>query len=74
MIRSRSALTIKIESLLSIWIEKQVAHRIPLSKMVIQAKAKSLFNELKSKAAASVKNVYTICTTRRVFLTGGHQK
>ena len=41
MTRSRSALNIKMESLLSIWIEKQVAHRIPLSKMEIQAKPKS---------------------------------
>ena len=47
---------ITLESLLSIWIEKQVAHRIPLSKMVIQSKAKSLFDDLKSKAAVSNDN------------------
>ena len=53
MTRRRSALMIQMESLLSIWIENQVAHRIPLSKMVIQAKAKSLFNDIKSKAVSN---------------------
>lgn len=56
MTRTRSALMIKMESLLSIWIENQVAHRIPLSKMVIQTKAKSLFDDIKSKAAVSNDN------------------
>jgi len=35
MICTRSALMIKMESLLSIWIENQVAQRIPLSKSII---------------------------------------
>lgn len=53
MTRTRSALMIKMESLLSIWIENQVAQRIPLSKMVIQTKAKSLFDDIKSKAVSN---------------------
>lgn len=53
MTRTRSALMIKMENLLSIWIENQVAQKIPLSKMVIQTKAKSLFEDLKKKAASS---------------------
>uniref|UniRef100_A0A1A9X369 HTH CENPB-type domain-containing protein n=1 Tax=Glossina brevipalpis TaxID=37001 RepID=A0A1A9X369_9MUSC len=56
MTRTRSALMIKMESLLSIWIENQVAHRIPLSKMIIKTKAKSLFDDIKSKATVSNDN------------------
>ncbi|UYV66728.1 CENPBD1 [Cordylochernes scorpioides] len=41
MKHTRSALMIKIESLLSIWIENQVAERIPLKK------AKCLFDDIK---------------------------
>lgn len=53
MTRTRSALMIKMESLLSIWIEHQVAQSIPLSKMVIQMKAKSLFDDIKSKEVSN---------------------
>ncbi|UYV77412.1 CENPBD1 [Cordylochernes scorpioides] len=52
MTRTRSASMIKMESLLSIWIENQVAERIPLSKMVIQKKARSLFDDIKGKVVS----------------------
>jgi hypothetical protein len=42
---------IKMETLLIVWIENQVSRRIPLSKMVIQAKAKDLFDYIKSNVA-----------------------
>ena len=57
---------IKMESLVSIWIAKQVAHRVPLSKMIIQAKAKSLFDDLKSKAeisSGSNRNIFNVDET-----------
>lgn len=47
---------IKMESLLSVWIENHVVHRIILSKMVIQTKAKSLFDDIKSKTVVSRDN------------------
>lgn len=50
MTRTRSSFMIKMESLLSIWIQNQIAQKIPLSKMVIQAKAKSLFEDIKSES------------------------
>jgi hypothetical protein len=42
---------IKMEILLFVWIKNQVSRRIPLSKMVIQAKAKDLFDYIKSSVA-----------------------
>jgi hypothetical protein len=53
IIRTRTPIMVRMESLLSIWIESIIAQRIPLSKMVIQAKAKSLFEDLKTKTLAS---------------------
>ena len=38
-----------MESLLSVWIEKQVHDHVPLSKSVIQEKAKKLYEDLQSK-------------------------
>uniref|UniRef100_A0A1A9X0E4 DDE-1 domain-containing protein n=1 Tax=Glossina brevipalpis TaxID=37001 RepID=A0A1A9X0E4_9MUSC len=79
MTRTKSALMIKMESLLSIWIENQVAHRIPLSKMVIQTKAKSLFDDIKSKAAVSNDNAseksapgFKASNDRLTLLLGGN--
>lgn len=48
--RTRSALMMKMESLLIRWINNEVANEIPLSKMAIQAEAKNLFDEIKSKS------------------------
>jgi len=47
--RTRSALMTKMESLLSIWIENLVGQKMPLSKIAIQTKAKSLFEDIKIK-------------------------
>ncbi|XP_037809653.1 tigger transposable element-derived protein 1-like [Lucilia sericata] len=43
----RSSLMEKMESLLNIWIEDQNQRRMPLSQMVIQKKALTLFEDLK---------------------------
>lgn len=45
--KKRSHLMVKMESLLTIWIETQNQQRMPLSKMVIQNKALSLYSALK---------------------------
>jgi hypothetical protein len=39
-----------MESLLTIWIEHQVSQRIPLSKLIIQTKAKSLYDDIKKNS------------------------
>ena len=45
-VMNRSALIIQMESLLVIWIDRQNHLSMPLSKMVIQAKAKAIFDDL----------------------------
>ncbi|XP_073214394.1 putative CENPB DNA-binding domain-containing protein 1 [Lepidochelys kempii] len=45
--QSRSSLLENMECLLSLWIEDQNQQNIPLSLLVIQAKAKSLYDNLK---------------------------
>ncbi|XP_069792247.1 tigger transposable element-derived protein 1-like [Narcine bancroftii] len=42
----RSEVMLNMERLLSSWIKDQMQHNVPLSTMVIQAKAKSLHNDL----------------------------
>lgn len=44
--RKKSLLIVKMESLLTICINNQISQQIPISKMVIQTKARSLFNDL----------------------------
>ncbi|XP_068204619.1 tigger transposable element-derived protein 1-like [Palaemon carinicauda] len=42
-----------MEKLLTIWLEDQQQRRIPLSLMLIQEKAKSIFEDVKAKAGES---------------------
>jgi len=49
----RSSIMVKMESLLSIWIENQNQRRMPLSKMIIQNKALSIFNDIKKNSPSS---------------------
>lgn len=49
----RSPALVQMESLLSIWIENQNQRRMPLSKMVIQSKAVSIFNEIQKNLPSS---------------------
>jgi hypothetical protein len=46
--RREGAIT-EMEKLLTIWMEEQIQERVPLSVMMIQAKARSLFEHLKGK-------------------------
>ena len=43
----------EMEKLLAIWLEDQQQRRIPLSLMLIQEKAKSIFEDVKAKARES---------------------
>ena len=47
--KQRSGLLIETERLLNLWLEDQNQRRIPVSLMVIQEKAKRLFEALKSQ-------------------------
>jgi len=49
----RSSLMVKMESHLAIWIENQNQRRMPLSKMVIQNKALSIFNDIRKNSPSS---------------------
>ena len=55
---NRNALIVKMESLLLIWIEHQTQKSMPLRKMVIQAKAKSIYDDLQEKLPISNKAIY----------------
>jgi hypothetical protein len=48
-IRQRAGLIAEMEKLLVIWLDDQTCYQIPLSPSVIQAKARRLFEYLKSK-------------------------
>jgi len=49
---------VKMESLLSIWIENQNQRRMPLSKMMIPNKDRSIFNDvLKNTSSSSIENL-----------------
>ena len=52
--KQRSGLIIEMERLLVLWLEDQNQRRIPVSLMVIQEKAKRLFEELKKKRGKEV--------------------
>ncbi|XP_059217556.1 tigger transposable element-derived protein 1-like [Stomoxys calcitrans] len=58
VIKMRSSLMEKMESLLSVWIEDQNQRRMPLSQMVIQKKALSLFNDLKENYPLSSAEIF----------------
>ena len=47
--KQRSGLIIEMERLLVLWLEDQNQRRIPVSLMVIQEKAKRLFDALKKR-------------------------
>jgi len=52
MTRARDILLVKMESLLFIWIEKQVHDHVPLTKMIIQEKARKLYEDLETQSDA----------------------
>ncbi|GAB1609178.1 hypothetical protein Ahia01_001203200 [Argonauta hians] len=47
--KQRSGIIIMMERLLTMWLEKQQKQNVPVSLALIQAKAKSLFDSLKSE-------------------------
>lgn len=49
IVKSQSSLIVLMESLLSMWIEQQNQRKVPLSRVLIQEKAISIFEELKSR-------------------------
>ena len=51
--KQRSGLIIEMERLLVLWLEDQNQRRVPVSLMLIQAKAKKLFDALKEKGGES---------------------
>ncbi|CAI9562404.1 unnamed protein product [Staurois parvus] len=46
--KQRSGLIIKMERMLTIWIEDQNQHNIPISLALVQEKARSIFNDLQN--------------------------
>ncbi|KAG6928966.1 tigger transposable element derived 1, partial [Chelydra serpentina] len=58
--RSRSSLLENMERFLSLWIEDQNQRNIPLSLLAVQAKAKSLYDDLKrDKGEGSQRDTFT---------------
>ncbi|XP_041053574.1 tigger transposable element-derived protein 1-like [Carcharodon carcharias] len=51
--RTRSSIMENMERLLAVWIEDQNQRQVPLSLMVIQAKAKSLYDDLQNEQGES---------------------
>uniref|UniRef100_A0A3Q1CCE3 HTH CENPB-type domain-containing protein n=1 Tax=Amphiprion ocellaris TaxID=80972 RepID=A0A3Q1CCE3_AMPOC len=51
--KKRGKILEEMEKLLTIWLEDQQQRRIPLSLMLIQEKAKSIFEDVKAKAGES---------------------
>ncbi|XP_068234250.1 putative CENPB DNA-binding domain-containing protein 1 [Palaemon carinicauda] len=51
--KKRGKIIEEMEKLLTIWLEDQQQRRIPLSLMLIQEKAKSIFEDVKAKAGES---------------------
>lgn len=51
--RARDFLLVKMESLLSIWIEKQNHDQVPLTKSIIQEKAKKLYEDIEKKSCSN---------------------
>ncbi|XP_014788567.1 tigger transposable element-derived protein 1-like [Octopus bimaculoides] len=49
----RSDVMLKMERLLSVWINEQTRHNVPISAVVIQAKAKTLYEHLQEKEGAT---------------------
>ncbi|XP_029649971.1 tigger transposable element-derived protein 1-like [Octopus sinensis] len=49
----RSDVMLKMERLLSVWINEQTKHNVPISAVVIQAKAKTLYEHLQEKEGAA---------------------
>ncbi|XP_019391383.1 PREDICTED: centrosomal protein of 89 kDa isoform X4 [Crocodylus porosus] len=47
--RSRAPIMLEMEKLLSVWIEDTTQRRMPLSMLLIQKKAKSLYDDLQNK-------------------------
>lgn len=47
--KQRSGAIYEMEKLLTIWMDDQIQKRMPLSLMIIQAKAKSIFEDVKGK-------------------------
>ena len=47
--KKRGKVREEMEKLLSVWLQDQHQHRVPLSLMLIQEKAKSLYEDLKKK-------------------------
>lgn len=54
----RSSLMVKMESILCMWIEDQNQRRMPLSQMLIQNKALSIFNDLKNNSASTSGEIF----------------
>ena len=49
ILKKRGEVMEEMEKLLSVWMQDQHQHRVPLSLMLIQEKAKSLYEDLKKK-------------------------
>ncbi|XP_053571576.1 tigger transposable element-derived protein 1-like [Bombina bombina] len=56
VIRKRDNLIAEMEKLLVVWIEDQTSHNVPLSQAIIQSKALSLFNAMKTDRGESAKD------------------
>ncbi|XP_063148794.1 tigger transposable element-derived protein 1-like [Candoia aspera] len=59
IIRQRKGLIHEMEKLLILWIEDQIQKRMPVSLLLIQAKARSIFTMLKERAGEECTETFT---------------
>jgi hypothetical protein len=56
IVRKRDSLVADMERDLMVWTDDQTSHYVPLNQVVIQNKARNLFNDMKAQKCEAVKD------------------